>query len=120
MGILDHATSGSELPEQHLLRDHDRVREFAAAFLRGEITVEQYSQRTIAEISGRAPLEVLVPAEPPASVAVSVAAPVDVVGPVAEIAPVHAQDAGRALVLARAFVSGRISGSDFLRLIRDC
>jgi hypothetical protein len=116
MSMPDHVSPDLELPEQHLLRDGDRMQDYAGAFLRGDITAQQYSELTLAEINRRAPIDPLLPLGEPE--------PQPIVEPVREVAiePARAQhsDSDRATVLAEAFVSGRIRGGDFLRLIRDC
>lgn len=134
MSIPDRVSPDPELPEQHLLRGGDRLQDYASAFLRGEITGVQYSEMTLAEINRRAPIDFLVPlGDDPVE-----AAPVQVVSvqvvseqrrvpeglPAAPtVTSASAQqhgEADRSIVLARAFVGGRIRSTDFLRLIRDC
>ena len=141
MSIPDRLSADLELPEQRLLRDGDRMQDYAGAFLRGDITAQQYSELTLAEINRRAPLDPLLPLGQPLSPHL-----VEVVEPIssesetveiAEIKPIQPlpseasptesdiarpqnPDAERATVLAQAFVTGRIRAGDFLRLIRDC
>lgn len=133
MSIPDRVSLDPELPEQHLLRGGDRLQDYASAFLRGDITAVQYSEMTMAEINRRAPIHPLlrwgdpldaplesVPVKDvtPASPRVHERPPSSPV--VAQAVPHRHSDADRALVLARAFVGGRIRSTDFLRLIRDC
>ena len=122
MGIPDRVSSAPGLPEQHLLRDPDRLQDFAGAFLRGEITVEQYSQMTLAEINRRASIDPLMPLgqpvrrpDPERLHEVPLSAPVTGAAPRA----VGSGD-DRASALAQAFVGGRLHATEFLRLIRDC
>lgn len=148
MSIPDRVSPDLELPEQHLLRDGDRIQEYACAYLNGELTAQQYSALTLAEISRRAPVDlpmVDLPPDEPVQLAdvlpvgrdltpedpapedptphVPVALPPDPVQIArrpAQAARPQRTDADRSLVLAEAFVSGRVRGTDFLRLIRDC
>lgn len=126
MGIADHVSSDPGLPEQHLLRDGDRLQHYASAFLRGEITAEQYSTLTLAEINRRAPLDPLLPLgednEPTVPPRVVVVVHEEPPTPPAVVQPPTPRlaDRDRSFVLARAFATGRIRGGDFLRLIRDC
>lgn len=107
------STERSSLPEQDLLRDPDRFRDIVGAFLRGEITADEYSEMTMAEIGRR-----------------------DSAGLVEDVAPAPAPGApvltGRIraderrseprrspTVLASDFVSGALSAPQFLRLIRS-
>lgn len=125
MSIPDPVSADPLLPEQHLLRDSDRLQDYAGAFLRGEITAAQYSEMTLAEISRRAPLDPMEPLAEPAPEPPVVVHEEPPVAPAtsqhpAPVSRPHHTDADRSLVLARAFVGGRISGPDFLRLVRDC
>ena len=129
MGIAEHVSADPGLPEQHLLRDGDRLQAYASAFLRGEITADQYSTLTLAEINRRAPLDPLLPlgedggpAVTPRVVVVVHEEPPTPPPPPAVVQPPAPRlaDRDRSIVLARAFATGRIRGNDFLRLIRDC
>lgn len=130
MGIPDRASSDLEFPEQRLLRDGDRLQEYASAFLRGEITAEQYSALTLAEINRRAPIDPLLPLGdgddddgpdvPPPAVVRVVHEDLPMAPTVTRAHTPQLADRDRSLVLARAFATGRIRGADFLRLIRDC
>lgn len=131
MGIADHVSSDPGLPEQQLLRDGDRLQSYASAFLRGEITAEQYSALTLAEINRRVPIDPLLPlgagdedepvVPPPPAVVVHLVHEEPPMPPTVIRAPTpRLADRDRSIVLARAFATGRIRGGDFLRLIRDC
>lgn len=126
MSIPDRVSPDLELPEQQLLRDGDRMQDYAGAFLRGDITAQQYSKLTLAEINRRAPIDPVMPVGDPVPAAavepVHEAAPASRVAPAPPVGAARRQqtDGDRATVLAEAFVSGRICGADFLRLIRDC
>ena len=126
MGIPDRVSSDLKLPERRLLRGRDRLQDYAGAFLRGEITAEQYATSTLAEINRRAPVDPLLPSgEDDESVTPTPVAHLVHEDPPRAPAIIQAPaprlvDRARSIVLARAFVKGHLDSVDFLRRIRDC
>lgn len=108
MGIAESAEPvrpDPDLPEQRLLRDPNRLDDIVGAFLRGEITAVEYSEMTLAEINERAASEQVIAPDPPAAAP----HPPQVV---------VAAGGDSATELANAFVAGRLSVPDYLRLVR--